>query len=43
MIFEHVLKFVGLILAMVLLSYFGSIGFLANVAIMFAGLWKLTA
>jgi len=41
--FEHILKFAGLILLMGLLSYFGFIGFLANAAITFAGLWKLTA
>lgn len=41
--FEHVLKFVGVILLMGLLAYLGPIGAIGNLCIMLAALWQLTA
>ena len=37
----RILKFCGLVLLVVFLQCFGSIGFLLGAAIIFAGLWKL--
>jgi hypothetical protein len=41
--FDHILKFAGVLALIALLSYLGPLGYLANTAIVFAGLWKLTA
>jgi hypothetical protein len=43
MSFEHILKFVCLLLLMALLTHIGPAGWLVNTVITIAGLWKLTA
>ena len=41
--FDHVLKFAGILALIALLSYLGPLGHIGSMAILIAGLWKLTA
>lgn len=43
MIFSHILKFIGILALIVLLSHCDPLGAVATILILLAGLWKLTA